>query len=368
MTALSWAQCILTALSYVKKSLAMPNSENNGRKSPRRVTLADVAREVGASTITVSRALRRPEMVSEGLRQRISAAVADLGYLPDPAARALASRRSDVIGVIIPSVTNSVFADVLSGLYDTVGGTPYNVQLGNTRYRPEIEEQLIRIFLSQRPAGLIVAGIDQTDSSRRLLESADCPVVQIMELASDPVDMLVGFSHRAAARAATEHLLDRGYTAPTFLGARMDPRSERRLQGFRDALDAVGMSTEGRELTTTEPSSVHLGGALLDRHRARAPGTDAVFCNNDDLALGAAFAAQRAGLKVGRDIGICGFNDLEVMAAAHPSITSVRTFRRQMGETAALRVLDHLGGKETGPRVVDLSYKLIPRSSTDRGA
>ncbi|SLN46288.1 HTH-type transcriptional regulator GntR [Roseivivax jejudonensis] len=330
--------------------------------------MADVAREVGASTITVSRALRRPEMVSEGLRQRIAVAVEELGYLPDPAARALASRRSNVIGVLIPSVTNNVFADVLAGLYDTVGGTAYNVQLGNTRYDTQVEEDLVRIFLSQRPAGLIVAGVDQSPASRRLLQQAECPVVQIMELARDPIDMLVGFSHRDAARAATEHLLDRGYRVPAFIGARMDPRSERRRAGFCDAIRAADPRARIRELTTNEPSSVRLGGALFDRLRADAPEIDAVFCNNDDLALGAQFAAQRAGLRIGPDIGICGFNDLEVMSAAHPAITSVRTFRREMGEIALQRLLARIeGADDPSEAVVDLSWRLEPRSSTDRG-
>ena len=368
MTALSLAQVLLTALSYVKKSLPMAQDDPPSGRGARRVTLADVAREVGTSTITVSRALRRPEMVSEGLRTRIAAAVDALGYLPDPAARALASRQSDVLGVLIPSVTNNVFSDVLTGLYAAVEGTRFNVQLGNTRYRPEVEEQLIRIFLSQRPAGLIVAGIDQTPASRALLAAADCPVVQIMESAADPVDMLVGFSHQAAARAATEHLLAQGYRAPAFLGARMDPRSERRLAGFREALSAAGLPHAGRELTVTTPSSVALGGVLFDRRRQARPETDAVFCNNDDLALGAQFAALRAGLAVGRDMGICGFNDFEVMAAAHPTLTSVRTRRRDMGEIAGRMVLARLAGEATGPDVVDLGWELMPRASTSRGA
>ena len=336
-------------------------------RSSRRVTLADVARKTGVSTITVSRALRRPEMVSEEVRTRIMAAVDALGYLPDPAARTLASRRSEVIGVLIPSVTNAVFSGVLTGIYDTVAGTPWTVQLGNTRYLPQTEEALIRVFLSQHPAGLIVAGIDQSAPARAALERADCPVVQIMELGPDPVDQLVGFSHRDAARAATEHLLAQGYRRPAFLGARMDPRSQRRLEGFRDALAAAGLDPEGRTLTTPEPSSVRLGGTLFDDQRARDPATDAVFCNNDDLALGAQFAALRAGLRVGPEVGICGFNDLEVMASAVPPITSVRTHRREMGETAARLILDRLGGADPGPAVTDLGWTLLPRPSTDRG-
>lgn len=345
-------------------------SASSGKNRPHRTTLADVAERVGTSAITVSRALRRPEMVSEALRARIGEAVRELGYVPDPAAQALASQRSNVIGVLIPSVTNSVFSDVLSGLYDALGNAPYNVQLGNTRYSPETEEALIRVFLSQRPAGLIVAGIDQSPASRIMLETAQCPVVQIMELSEDPVDMLVGFSHRNAAQAATEHLFAQGYRAPAFIGARMDPRSKRRLAGFQAALAAAGQSFEGREVTTTSPSSFRLGGEMLDRLLAQAPGTDAVFCNNDDLALGVQFAALRRGLRIGADLGICGFNDLEIMSAAHPTLTSVLTFRREMGRIALEKLLTHLAGAgagaRTGPRIVDLGYRLVPRASTSR--
>ncbi|MCP1200256.1 LacI family DNA-binding transcriptional regulator [Notoacmeibacter sp. MSK16QG-6] len=337
-----------------------------GGQDKDRVTLADVAAHVGTSTITVSRAIRRPEMVSEALRKRIAEAVDTLGYVPDPAAQALASRRSRVIGVLIPSVTNSVFADVLSGLYDTVGKTAYSVQVGNTRYDPLTEEELTRVFIGQRPAGLIVAGIDQTSNTKAMLERAGCPVIQIMEFADGPIDSMIGFSHRDAARAATEHLIAQGYKAPGFIGARMDPRSQRRLNGFRQALQEADIPIGCREITTVDPSRVGLGASLLDTLLERAPETDAVFCNNDDLALGVQFGAQRRGLKIGAEFGICGFNDLEVMAAAYPAITSVRTFRREMGMLALQTVLDNLDDPEKQPTVTDLGYELMARASTDR--
>ncbi len=336
-------------------------------KAPQRVTLADVAQRAQTSTITVSRALRRPEMVSEKLRKRIAEAVTALGYVPDPAASALASRRSNVIGVLIPSVTNSVFADVLSGLYDAIGGTPFTAQLGNTRYAPDIEDSLIRVFLGQRPAGLVITGVDQSPVSRALLEAADCPIVQIMDLGDTPIDMMVGFSHRNAARTATHHLIAQGYTAPAFIGARMDPRSERRLQGFRDGLEAAGIDEGSRVVTTTTPSSVALGETLLAQLLEQAPETDAILCNNDDLALGVQFAAHRRGIAIGPALGLCGFNDLEVMAAAHPAITSVRTFRREMGKLAIEMLLARIEGRDTGANIRDLGYELMPRDSTVRG-
>ena len=137
--------------------------------------------------------------------------------------------------MLVPSVTNNVYSAVMQGIYAVAEDTRFSVQLGYTRYSPLKEEELLRLFLRQRPAGLIVTGTDQSETSRALLAEADCPVVQIMEISDDPIDMVVGFSHYEAAKAATRHLLDRGYRRPGFLGARMDPRAQRRMHGFRDA-------------------------------------------------------------------------------------------------------------------------------------
>ncbi|MGR3592487.1 MAG: LacI family DNA-binding transcriptional regulator [Limimaricola soesokkakensis] len=330
----------------------------------KRVTLAEVAARAGVSPITVSRALRRPDTVQAETRARIDVAVAALGYVPDPAARALATGRADVIGVLIPSATNAVFTDVLSGIYDCLAESRFDVQYGITRYEPATEEKLLGVFLRQRPAGLIIAGIDQTEAARRLLDRANCPVVQIMETGPDPVDMMVGFSHHDAAAAATRHLIDRGYRRPGFLGARMDPRTQRRFAGFRAEAEAHGVFDPDRLETTDLPSSVGCGAELLRALLARHPETDAVFCNNDDLALGALFEAMRMKIPVPEQLGICGFNDLEMMRAAEPPLTSVRTNRFEMGTRAAEMIRARLEGRATGPALVDLGAQVQERRST----
>jgi Transcriptional regulators len=337
--------------------------------SDRRVTLASVAAHVGVSAITVSRAMRSPEKVSPPLLEKIRKAVADLGYVPDPAARALASGRTDVIGVLVPSVTNNVFSDVLRGIYASVEAEPLEIQLGNTRYSPVMEETILRVFLSQKPAGLVVAGIDQSEASRRMLEAASCPVVQIMELGPDPIDMMIGFSHYDGAAAATRHLIETGSRHPAFVGARMDPRTQRRFAGFRDACEEAGLFSPARCITTPRPSTVTIGAELFADLIARHPEVDGVFCNNDDLALGILFEANRRRIAVPRDLTICGFNDLEMMAVAEPSITSVRTFRYDMGRQATELILGRIAGDRAAPAgPVDLGFALQPRQSTARGA
>jgi len=204
---------------------------------PKKATLSDVAKAAKVSASTVSRVLRNPEVVSAEFQSRVRHAVDKLGYVPDPAARSLASARSENIGVVIPSVTNNVFVDVLSGIYTVTQESNFSIEIGNTRYSPMQEEKILRMLLSQRPAGLIVTGLDQSPPCRALLENANCPIVQIMEFGKSPVDMLIGFSHRDAARAATCHLIEQGYRRIACLGAGMDPRAQRRLEGFTEAVD-----------------------------------------------------------------------------------------------------------------------------------
>ncbi|WP_316014146.1 LacI family DNA-binding transcriptional regulator [Roseobacter sp. HKCCA0434] len=331
-----------------------------------KVTLADVAAEAEVSTITVSRALNRPEIVSEQVRKRVRDAVGRLGYVPNQAARLLASGRSNVIGVVIPSISNNVFTDVLRGIYEAVEATPFEIQLANARYKPEREESLLRIFAAQRPAGLIVAGIDQTEAARGILDTLDAPVVQIMEIGADPVDMAIGFSQGDAAAAATAHLIAQGYRRPGFLGARLDPRTRRRFEGFRRACEAKGLFDPDCMETTEQASSIQLGGELLAALLTRRPETDAVFCNNDDIAIGALFEAHRRGIAVPERLGICGFNDLEIVRHSVPAVTSVATPLYEMGRGAVELIAARLKGEDQPEPVRDMGFRLMARDSTQR--
>jgi LacI family transcriptional regulator, gluconate utilization system Gnt-I transcriptional repressor len=334
------------------------------RRASGRPTLSDVADLAGVGPITVSRALREPSRVSPELRERIDAAVKKLGYVLNPNARALASVRSDVIGVLIPSMTNNVFADVVRGIHDGLGGSTLQIQFGNTHYSAEEEERLLTVFLSQHPSALIVSGIDQSPGARRLLDNAGCPVVQIMEVGDDPVDMMIGFSHFDGGKAVARHLIETGRRRIAFLGARMDPRSNRRLAGYSEAMTEAGLFDERLVNTTRKPSSVTMGSELFAGALQRIPNLDGVVCNNDDLALGVLFACHREAIDVPRQVGIAGFNDHEMMAAAYPSITSLRTPRYEIGRRAVTMALAEIAGEASDERVFDLGFELKIREST----
>jgi LacI family gluconate utilization system Gnt-I transcriptional repressor len=255
---------------------------------------------------------------------------------------------------------------MLRGVYDASEGGRYSVQLANTRYSNLQEERLLRIFHGQKPAGLIVTGINQTPESRQVMRSMNCPIVQVMEIGPDPIDMIVGFSHSDAAFAAVSHLIERGYKRIGFLGARMDPRGQRRFDGYRDAMKAASLFNQRFVITTLSPSTVPLGGVLLSDLVTKAPDIDAVFCINDDIALGALFECQRRQIAVPEQLAIVGFNDLEFMASAVPSLTSVRTNRYEMGRKAIEMLTAAMDGNPSQDRVADLGFEIVVRESSAR--
>ncbi len=332
--------------------------------------LKDVAQLAGVSAITVSRVLTDPDKVSDKLRVKVEQAINELGYIRNHAASALASSRSGVLAVIIPSLSNIVFNEVLQGIYSAVKQHQLQVVLGDCHYSPLEEEKLVATLLSQSPEGMILTGTAQTDFARRLLQNAAIPVVQLMELTDQPIDINIGFSHLQAGEAITAHLLGKGYRKLAFLGARMDPRTQQRLAGFKKALadhnseGAAAQQARQYIVTTSQSSSIKLGGQLLQAALAESEGQcDAVFCCNDDLALGALFEAGRMNLRVPQDIAICGFNDLEYSALVEPGITSVAAPRFEMGKQAVELLMQKIAGSPT-PAPIDVGFQVVTRGST----
>ena len=356
-------------------------------RSDGKPTIADVAAKAGVGAITVSRALRNPHLVSETLRRSIEAAIREINYVPNLSASALASRRSDTIGVLVPSLTHTVFTDVLRGIYDGVGESKLQVQLGNTRYDLKEEERLIGLFLRQKPSAMIVSGVDQTAKSRRMLETAGCPVVQIMDLSGDPIDQIIGFSHEAAGRRMTEHLIAQGYRRIAFLSGTLSGRSNGRLNGYQQALAAADLDVTAsiysmRGADTDDPAgnaglpagcpvpelaTPAIGRLLFRQARASDPKIDAVFCNNDTLALGVLFECLGSGIRVPEDVGIAGFNDLDFMEAAEPALSTVRTHRYRIGHAAVAAIRAKLNGEQPESRIVDVGFEIMQRRSTERG-
>lgn len=332
----------------------------------RPATLSDVAERAGVSPVTVSRTIRHPEMVSEALRDRVGQAIEALNYIPNHLASALASTRTHIVGVIVPSLTNGVFDDYLAAIQDLLVPAGIQVLVSNTRYSEMEEERAIETLLGYHPEAMIVAGVDQTERSRYLLRHSRIPVVQTMDIADDPIDLNIGLSHSEAGRAAVFYLHARGHRKIAHLTARGDPRARRRRAGYQSAMDELGLDTTGLVAATPHLSTVEIGGMMLVEILDRAPDVDAVFCCNDDLALGVLFECQRRGIRVPDDLGIVGFNDLDFCVASVPPLTTVSTERRLMGTWSAERVLELIrgAGKRPPSPAVDVGFKIRERGST----
>lgn len=329
-----------------------------------RVTLSDVAARAGVSAVTASRVLRKPEMVSPELRDRVTAAVRQLAYVPNQLASALASSRTGRIGVIVPSLTNSVFNDYLQAFHDVFIPADIEVLVINSQYMPGREEKAILTMLGQFPEAIFLAGIGQTPHARRSLKQAGIPVVQTMEMAPTPIDINIGLSQRDAGYAATRHLLDLGHRHIGQISAPLDSRSLTRIDGYNQALSEFG--ADPKVVAVDQPSSVSSGGPLFSELLGRWPSITAVFCGNDNLALGALFECQRRGIRVPEDMSIIGFNDLEISACSHPSLSSIATPRYEIARLAGEMILDIIRGNGKWPaqRKIDLGFRLVAREST----
>ncbi len=329
-----------------------------------RVTLADVARQAKVSPITVSRALRNARAVDPELVARVQAAALQLGYVPDPAARALASRHSAHVAVLIPMLSNALFVDVIEAVQHTLRAKGYQMLMGVTHYDANEEEHLLREQLLHRPAGLIVTGYERNDATHALIAQSGVPCVHLMEATPRPGLYCVGLSQSRASAELTRHLLSTGKRRIAFAAAQLDARTLERLGGWREEMGQAGLYAAQLEWLNPASSSLALGGQMFEEIMAQRPAVDAIFFCNDDLAQGALLAALRLGIQVPGQVAIAGFNDLTGSDQMWPALTTVRTPRSEVGHAAAKMLLALMEGQIVATPCVDVGYKLVVRGST----
>ncbi|MBB2206580.1 HTH-type transcriptional regulator GntR [Gluconacetobacter takamatsuzukensis] len=328
-----------------------------------RVTIEEVAAAAGASTISVSRAFRGSARLSPDLRARIENAAAALGYVPDRAASALASARSMNVAVLVPSITNMVFVDMLAGIDAVLSQARYQIIMATTNYCPAEEQRQLHGLLAFRPDGVLLTGIDHLPGTLNLLKAPALPVVHMMELNHQVGSYSVGFSQDEGGAAIARHFVGRGYGRIGFVAAQLDPRTLARGAGFRRALKEAGLDAP-YELMVPDRSSIALGATLLDRVLTECPDIEAVFFCNDDLAHGALFRCQRLGIAVPQRLAIAGFNDLPASSWTVPALSTVATPRHEIGRKSAAMLLDLMCGRTPEAARLDLGFTLHARESS----
>lgn len=306
--------------------------------------------------MTVSRCLRDPETVSEALRARIFSVAEQVGYIPNRAPDLLSRATSHSIGVLVPSLTNQVFADVIVGIESLTEPAGYHLMLAHYGYSPELEERSLASLLSYNVDGVILSDRDHTPRSLRMLETAGIPVVEIMDTYRPALQQAVGYNNVQAAYDMVSAMIQRGRRQVIYLGVRLDERTRQREQGYRLAMEEHELTPIALE--STQRSSYSVGAALLKQVLADYPDADGVFCTNDDVAVGAYFECQRCEIDVPGRMALAGFHGHDVGQVMAPRLASVVTPRQAIGEAAARELLARIRGEPLTQSVIDLGYRI----------
>ncbi len=326
------------------RQVVLSNSEKTGPS----VTMRDVARVVGVSRMTVSRALKKDSPVSKETRERILRVVREMNYVPDQMAGSLTTKKSGFVGLLVPSLNNLHFAETVQSLTQELEKIGQQILLGHTDYSAEREEQLVEAMLRRRPEAIILSYDGHSDRTIRLLSEAQIPVVELWERPDDPIGHTIGFSNKEAAFAMTETLLGLGYRHITFLGEAGDDwtRGAARRAGFAAAMRAAGLPEDRMIWAGKPPLSIEDGAASVPALLEKFPDTDCIFCVSDAPAFGVLSALKARGIDVPNDMGVAGFGNFEVSRFSSPSITTVMVDPERIGQEAG-RLIGQLLDKGT---------------------
>ncbi len=329
--------------------------------TPKRpLTLRDVSEASGVSEMTVSRVLRNRGDVSEITREKVREAAKQLGYVPNKIAGALASQRVNLVAVIIPSMSNMVFPEVLKGITDALDDTPLQPVVGFTNYLPEKEEEVLYEMLSWRPSGVIIAGLEHTDAARAMMQNAGIPIVEIMDVDGDPVDAMVGISHRRAGRKMAKAIAKAGYKRIGFLGTKMplDHRARKRFEGFTEALAKAGLEMADQEFYSGG-SALAKGRQMTEAMLERTKDLDFLYYSNDMIGAGGLLHCMDQGIDVPGEIGLAGFNGVELLDGLSRQLATMDSERSDIGRIAAEIITRRVDGTDPSPEDrVELTPKI----------
>lgn len=325
-----------------------------------RPTMDDVAIEAGVSQMTVSRVMRGTGQTSEQVRHRVEQAARKLGYVPNRLATSLRDETTPLIAVVLPTLGNRVFSEVLDGITATLSGRGLQPVFGVTEYSEATEEELVRDLLSWRPQGIILPGLEHSDATRTAIRAAGVRVVEVMDIDGDPISIAFGLSQYAAGQATARYMLTKGYRRFGYIGSQgaRDLRAVKRFNGFRDAVrDSGGQILV--EHVSDGPSSMIEGRRATATVLSAPDRPEAIYYSNDDLAAGGIMHCLSHGVAMPTDVALAGFNGLPFLEALPIQLTTVETPRLEMGIRAAQHLIDDHDTSEV-PRVIDLGFHLIP--------
>lgn len=327
--------------------------------------IREVARLAGVSVATVSRALKDPRVVSPKTRAQVMKAVEEAGYRPNLLARNFSSGKAYAVMVLVPNVANPFFSRVIRGIEQAAQDQGYSVLLGDTQGKPEREHFYAGMALTNQADGLIQLDSRYPFAEKDSALAAPVPMVNACErIADDDRYPVVELDNRGAAAAITRHLIQLGHRRiGVITGPADSPIVRDRLQGFREALEEAGLEFDTSLLAEggfTMPSGDWGATSMLS---GEAPPT-AIFCMNDEMAIGAVRAIKKAGLSVPADISVAGFDNIEFASFTDPPLTTINQPAEALGRRAMETLHQMIGGQVPQANRTTLSFDLVVRDST----
>ena len=339
----------------------MPKATNRGRRG--RPKLTDVARAAGVSPATVSRVLNNPKIVRPTIQAKVRRAIVSLGFTPDAAARALKSRRSRIIGAVVPALGGAIFADGIGALQGRLRDHGYTLLIANSEYDPEKELQEISILLDRGVDGVVLVGDAFAPRVRTLARRHEASLVTTYVCKSRHRIPAVGIDNAEVMYRMTQYLVGLGHREFGIItdAAKRNDRTQARCNGVLRALREVGIHLgESRIVKVT--FSVANGRAGLRKLMVSDPQITAVVCTSDSLAIGALAESKALGLLVPRDLSITGFDDIDISAHTDPPLTTVNVPALDIGRLAADHVVALIAGLPV-PMSSRLPARMVIRAS-----
>ena len=329
------------------------------------VTINQVAKMAGVSTATVSRALNKPDTVSEAVKKKIERIIKKIGYIPNAGARSLMLKRTGSIGVIVPTLDNAIFAQGLEEFQRQLSQSGYQMLVASTNYDPEIENQQMRNLLLQGVEGIAMFGSSQKLELIRLLRTRKLPYIHIGTLDTPLNGYAAGFDNKKAIQLGVEYLVQVGHRNFGMIAGKTEnnDRARDRVDGVVELLKRNRISLK-KESIIEVPYQIQDARIALKKLLQINPSISAVVCGNDVLAIGALLEAQSQGIKIPYQCSILGFDNLELSRHIQPSLSTIHIDAIGMWSKAAHHLMSQINGINRLPRKILADVSLVIRDST----
>ena len=333
------------------------------------VRMKDIARDLGVSAVTVSKVLRNHRDIGSETRERVLQRIKELNYQPNQNARALATGKTHLVGLIVPDLLHQFFAQLTKGVSRNLRKQGYGLIIASSEEDPEFEKQEIDQMLARHVDALIIASTQKTAQSFKRISARHIPYVLVDRKLEGLSANFIGTDDVKAGTLATEHLIEKGCRRIAHIGGDYLSTAADRLAGYRAALAAHGFDAPKKYIflrTQLDDAAVATGYSAMQALLKLQPKPDGVFCFSDPIATGAMQAILEKGLRIPEDVAIVGCGNVLYASALRVPLSSVNQESETMGECAAKMVLELVNSRaKTEPREMRLRPELVARASSD---